>query len=91
MKDSARYVLNGLAHAGVGEVLFDTFAVGFVRQRLAGLRQIGLAIGIVNVRQEFRTLAQQRTAAVEQVAGRAHQGYPYASGSSPPRRSTAIL
>lgn len=25
MKDSARYVLNGLAHAGVGEVLFDTF------------------------------------------------------------------
>jgi hypothetical protein len=40
---------NGLTDAGIGEMFLHAFAVRFVRQFLADLRQVVLTIGILNV------------------------------------------
>ena len=61
---------DGLAHAGIGEMVGDIFAVGFVGESLAGLGQIVLAVGIMDVGQQFGTLAGQMAAPPESVAGR---------------------
>ena len=40
---------DGLAHAGIREVLLDAFPVGFVGQLLPALREMVLTIGMLNV------------------------------------------
>ncbi len=56
---------NGLAHTGVREVFLYSLAMGFVRQLLADLGEIGLTTGSVDVRSEFGTFVYQVTAAAE--------------------------
>jgi hypothetical protein len=69
--DEGHVHCNGLAHARVREVLFHTLPIAFVRQLLAKLGEVVLAVGVLDVGQEFRPLAHERTTAPEQVAGRA--------------------
>ena len=63
---------DGLAHAGLGEVFLHSLAIALVRQLLAELGEVVLAVGILHVGQELRPLAHPMTATAEQIAGRAH-------------------
>jgi hypothetical protein len=56
---------DGLAHAGIREVVGYAFSVGVVRQLLADLRQIVLTVRILNVGHEFGAFAHQTTPAAE--------------------------
>lgn len=56
---------NRFAHAGIGKVLCDSLAIGFVGQLFPDLRQIVLTIGIVNVGSEFGAFLYQMTAPPE--------------------------
>ena len=56
---------NRFTDTGIGKMVGDLFAIRFVRQPLPNFGEMVLTLGIVNVGEEFRTLAGERTAAPE--------------------------
>ena len=53
--------LDAPLHAGITEALGDSFAVGFISDFLADLGQIVLAVGVLDVGQEFRRVCASGT------------------------------
>jgi hypothetical protein len=63
-----------LLHGGVGKALGDPLAVGLVGDLFADGGQVILAIGILDMGQEFGAFVRQMHATLEQVTGGTHLG-----------------
>ena len=66
--DQLEVDLDALAHAGIGEALGDAGAVGLVGELLAGLGEVVLAVGVLDVGEQLGALA--RSGACGGAAGR---------------------
>ena len=70
--DEGNVHFNRLTHTRIGEVLFHALPIALVRQLPAELGEVLLAVGVLNMGQEFGPLAHQVTATAEQITGGAH-------------------
>ncbi len=72
--DEREIHFDALLHRRIGKALGDPVSVGFVGDLFADGREVILAVGILNMGQEFTACAGQVHASTQQVAGRAHLG-----------------
>jgi hypothetical protein len=65
---------NALLDSRAGKAFGHSALVGLIRELLVDLREIVLAVDILNMRQELGPFAQEMHAALEQASGAAHFG-----------------
>ena len=70
--DKHKIDFDALLHAGIREAFGNATSVGFVGDLFADLREVVLAVGVLNMAEEFGTLSLEVVATPEEVPGRAH-------------------
>ena len=70
--DKHKIDFDALLHTGMWEAFGDASSVGFVGDLFADVREVVLAVGVLNVAEELGTFAHEMHAAAEKIPGRSH-------------------